>query len=191
MMSAETGPAGSSSSTPSTASHYEHHVALSSSPGTSTVPVEYPPAREPSSAVVVATPSSRMDFMEPSPLMMSQRPPTRDPRCQRRRVEFALLIKILLKLLLDQRETTLYHQVRLSISTCTNRNRMGDPSFMPLEDVLEAHLWLMVGDTYWDRAVNLQQRYLQRKAFQPQHKQTSRQHQQTLQDKQSRRVVPL
>lgn len=122
--------------------------------------------------------------------MMSQRPP-RDPRCQRRRVEFALLVKILLKILLDQRETNLYHQVRMSISTCTNRNRMGDPSFMPLEDVLEAHLWLMVGDTYWDRAVNFQQKYLQHKAIQSQHNQASRQHQHGVQDKQARRVVPL
>ena len=180
-MSAETGPGSSSTGQ----LPVFENVALSSTV-TGVVPREYPLSREPIS-VALSSPSSRMDFMEPSPLMMSQRGAPRDPSRQRRRVEFALLVKILLKILLDEQETNLYHQVRLSISTCTHRNRMGDPSFMPLEEVLEAHLWLMVGDTYWDRAVNLQQRYLQRKAFQPQRKPTSRQHQ----DKQMRRIVPL
>lgn len=105
---------------------------------------------------------------EPRPLMMQQTVTTNDlqhHQRQRRRKEFALLIKILLKVLWDAKEVSLYHQVRLSIATCTKRNRMGDPSFSPLEDVLEAHLWMMVGDTYWDKATNLQQKYLQRKEF--------------------------
>ena len=181
-MSAETGQGSST-----TMQQYENSALPS--PVTGAVAIEYPQPREQSSAALLI-PSSRMHFMEPSPLMVLQRPP-RDPCCQRRRVEFALLVKILLKILLDERETNLYHQVRLSISTCTNRNRMGDPSFMPLEDVLEAHLWLMVGDTYWDRAVHFQQKYLQRKASQSQRKQISRQHQQNVQDTESRHVVPL
>jgi len=131
-----------------------------------------------------------MELIEPSPLTITQLQ-SRDPGCQRRRVEFALLVKILLKILLTKGEITLYHQVRLSIATCTKRNRMGDPSFIPLEDVLEAHLWLMVGDTYWDRAVNLQQKYLQRKAFQPQRDGSLRQNQATAPTNQSRRVVQL
>ncbi len=133
---------------------------------------------------------SRMDLIEPSPLALPQQQ-SRDPDCQNHRVEFALLVKILLKILLDEAEINLYHQVRLSISTCTKRNRMGDPSFSPLEDVLEAHLWLMVGDTYWDRAVNLQQKYLQRKAFQPKRDSLLRRMDPDASSKPSRRVVQL
>lgn len=104
-------------------------------------------------------------LFEPSRLMMSSAvdSKTHEER-QRRRREFALLIKVLLKLLWNAGEVSLYHQVRLSIATCAKRNRMGDPSFSPLEDVLEAHLWLMVGDTYWEKATNLQQKYLQQRA---------------------------
>lgn len=81
------------------------------------------------------------------------------------RMELALLVKILLKILNEANAINLYHQVRLSVATCTKRNRMGDPSFSPIEDVLEAHLWLMVGDTYWEKATDLQQHYLKRKAM--------------------------
>lgn len=138
-----------------------------SAPSNSLLHQDVPQQMRSSTSTTWSALSSSIDLIEPSPLSLPQQQP-RDPGCQRRRVEFALLIKILLKILLEDAEISLYHQVRLSISTCTKRNRMGDPSFSPLEDVLEAHLWLMVGDTYWDRAVSLQQRYLQRKAFQPQ-----------------------
>jgi len=86
-----------------------------------------------------------------------------DPARLRRRMEFALLVKILLKVLNDANEAYLNNQVQLSVATSTKSNNMGDPSFSPLEDVLAAHLWLLVGDKYWDKAVDLQQKYLQRK----------------------------
>jgi hypothetical protein len=142
-------------------------------------------------------------FLESSPIPFQQLSTTSEEETssvashhqdrQRRRKEFALLIKILLKILWDAKEVSLYHQVRLSIATCTKRNRMGDPSFRPLEDVLEAHLWLMVGDMYWEKAAALQTQYLvgRRAAIQVRPADPSLRQLQAFQQQQARRIVPL
>jgi hypothetical protein len=79
------------------------------------------------------------------------------------RALFALFIKILLKTLKRSGEDILVQQVRAVISTCTTRNRMGDPHFSPLEEVLELYLQQMVGEAHWQKARHLQRAYLERR----------------------------
>ena len=95
-------------------------------------------------------------------LMRTQNVP-RDPKRRQQRMLFAMFIKILLKYLAESDKEVLCQQVRSVISTCTKRNRMGDPNFWPLEDVLEAHLREMVGEAHWQRAKRLQRHYMERK----------------------------
>jgi hypothetical protein len=76
------------------------------------------------------------------------------------RALFALFIKILLKTLEEAEEDMLRQQVRTVIATCTRRNRLGDPSFMPLQEVLESYLRQIVGEIYWQTAKGYQRAYL-------------------------------
>lgn len=76
------------------------------------------------------------------------------------RAMFALLIKILLKSLKQSGDIRLYRKVRAVISTCIQRNRMRDPHFSPLEDILEVILRDVVGDAYWQRAKDFQREFL-------------------------------
>ena len=76
------------------------------------------------------------------------------------RALFALFIKILLQSIKESGDMFLYQQVRIVIATCTKRNRMGDPNFMPLEDVLEVHLRQMVGEAHWLRALEYRRAYV-------------------------------
>jgi hypothetical protein len=85
------------------------------------------------------------------------------PKATNRRARFALQIKFLLKVLKDAGEEQLRNQARVVISTCTRQNRMGDPNFSPLEDVVESYLRALVGEVYWEVAQSYQRRYLQQK----------------------------
>jgi hypothetical protein len=76
------------------------------------------------------------------------------------RAKFALLIKILLKRLEQSGDLFLYQQVKIVISTCTQRNRMKDPHFAPLEDILQVHLRDMVGEAHWQAAKDLPRVFL-------------------------------
>ena len=88
-----------------------------------------------------------------------------------RRLEFALLLKILLKVLLQAGETDLYHRVKLDVHTCNDRHtKMECPDLEPLEEVLEAHLWLTVGEKYWSQTLQLRQEYILRRRQQQQRK---------------------
>jgi len=81
-------------------------------------------------------------------------------RGENRRLQFALFLKILLNVLLRAGETDLYHQVKKAVHDSIERhNRMQDPSFEPMVELLEAHLWLIVGDKFWNEAIGLRRTY--------------------------------
>ena len=84
-------------------------------------------------------------------------------RRSNRRTLFALLIKFLLKSLNESGDIVLIHRTRSVISMCTQRNRMGDPSFSPLEDVLESVLHQIVGENHWQRAQDYRWDYLKKR----------------------------
>jgi hypothetical protein len=78
-----------------------------------------------------------------------------DSRLLRRRHErtiFFMFLKILLKSIEQSGDRVLSQQVRSAILTCTRRNRMGDPHYSPLDEVLEEYLRQMVGELNWAKA---------------------------------------
>ena len=83
-------------------------------------------------------------------------------RRRQERTIFFMFLKILLKSIEQSGDRVLSQQVRSTILTCTRRNRMGDPHFSPLDEVLEEHLRQMVGELNWAKAKDYQRVYLTR-----------------------------
>lgn len=77
---------------------------------------------------------------------------------QKRR--FLLFIKILFKSLEQASEFETRDRAREIVSDCTRRNRLGDPAFTPLIDVVDQRLRRHVGETHWRRAHVYMQHYL-------------------------------
>lgn len=88
-----------------------------------------------------------------------------DNRIRRRqeRTIFLMFLKILLKSIEQSGDRVLSQQVRSVILTCTKRNRMGDPHFSPMENVLEEYIRQIVGELNWQKAKNYQRVYLTKK----------------------------
>lgn len=77
-----------------------------------------------------------------------------------RRVEFALLLKILFKCLEKSKQYFLLRQARLVVMTCTRGQKMGDPSFSPLSDAIEIRLKKLISNNVWRQAKNYTEIYL-------------------------------
>ena len=77
---------------------------------------------------------------------------------QKRR--FLLFIKILFKSLEQASEFETRDRAREIVSDCTRRNRLGDPAFSPLIDVIDQRLRRYVGEAHWRRAHMYMQHYL-------------------------------
>jgi hypothetical protein len=75
-----------------------------------------------------------------------------------------MFLKILLKSIEQSGDRVLSQQVRSAILTCTRRNRMGDPRFSPLDQVLEEYLRKMVGELNWAKAKDYQRVCLTKKS---------------------------
>jgi hypothetical protein len=89
-----------------------------------------------------------------------------DSKLRRRheRTIFLMFLKILLKSIEQSGDRVLSEQARSAIRTCTRRNRMGDPRFSPLDEVLEEYLRQMVGELNWAKAKDYQRVYLTKKS---------------------------
>ena len=78
--------------------------------------------------------------------------------CQKRR--FLLFIKILFKSLEQACEFETRDRAREIVSDCTRRNRLEDPAFTPLIDVIDQRLRRYVGEAHWRRAHMYMHHYL-------------------------------
>jgi hypothetical protein len=85
-------------------------------------------------------------------------------RRRHERTMFFMFLKILLKSIEQSGDRVLSQQVRSAILTCTRRNRVGDPHFSPLDQVLKEYLRQMVGELNWAKAKDYQRVYLTKKS---------------------------
>ena len=81
---------------------------------------------------------------------------------QKRR--FLLFIKILFKSLEQASQFETRDRAREIVSDCTRRNRLGDPAFTPLIDVVDHRLRRYVGEAQWRRAHMDMQHYMMTRA---------------------------
>ena len=74
---------------------------------------------------------------------------------------FLLFIKILFKSL-EQAPPELRDVAKAIVSDCTRRNRLGDPSYVPLMDAIDRRLRGHVGEVHWRRAHMYMQHFMKR-----------------------------
>ncbi|KAG7367352.1 hypothetical protein IV203_030023 [Nitzschia inconspicua] len=80
-----------------------------------------------------------------------------------KRVEFALFLKVLLRCLGNAHPTSVQRQARLVVLACIRGHARGDPSFYPLEDVIEYQLRRIIDERIWDQAMRFTEFYLMRR----------------------------
>ena len=78
------------------------------------------------------------------------------------RVEFALFLKVLIKLLNDDQRYMMVRNVKIIVLQSTRGNRTGDPSFNPLIGSIVVRLRRLVGDYYWKRSMEYTKWYIRR-----------------------------
>jgi hypothetical protein len=76
--------------------------------------------------------------------------PTQALTLHRRRRDFLLFVKILLKCVAHDYKLTL--QTRALVKECVKRNRMKDEHFTPLQESVEMRLQGLVGFQHWNKA---------------------------------------
>jgi hypothetical protein len=77
----------------------------------------------------------------------------------KKRIEFALFLKVLLRYLQKSNQFFLLEQTRLVVSSCTTGHRMGDPSCSRLVESIETRLRKLVGEQNWRLAKGLTRYY--------------------------------
>lgn len=65
---------------------------------------------------------------------------------------FILFVKILIGCLERTESRAFCNRVRAIVSECTKRNRLGDASYTPLQEAIEARLRRVVGERHWSKA---------------------------------------
>jgi hypothetical protein len=68
------------------------------------------------------------------------------------RQKFLVFVKVLFKLLEGQSEHSTLQRAKAIVAECTQRNRMGDSRYIPLQDAIRVRLRLVVGESNWTRA---------------------------------------
>jgi hypothetical protein len=96
------------------------------------------------------------------PCVSTHRFPVSSRTDKSRRVLFALNIKYLLEILKSLREDALLQNTKNVVATCTRLNRMRDPGYTPLENVVESSLRSLVGNLYWEMAQERARQHLKR-----------------------------
>jgi hypothetical protein len=86
------------------------------------------------------------------PSIIIRRCPASPRQYKSRRVLFALTIKYLLAILKSRREDVLLQNTKIVVATCTRLSRLRDPTYTPLENVIESSLRHLVGNLYWEMA---------------------------------------
>jgi hypothetical protein len=66
--------------------------------------------------------------------------------------KFAVFIKVVFKVLERSNDQAMLYRAKTIVNQCTQRNRMGDSSFMPLQEAILIRLRCTVGERYWTRA---------------------------------------
>eukprot|EP00934_Nitzschia_sp_Nitz4_P008730 Nitzschia sp. Nitz4//scaffold77_size91520//58861//59454//NITZ4_004897-RA/size91520-processed-gene-0.114-mRNA-1//-1//CDS//3329558012//8720//frame0 len=72
---------------------------------------------------------------------------------QNPRAKFLVLLNLLFKSLDQAGKPALSEKAKKLVAECTRRNRLGDPKFTPLMDVMERRLHRLVGDAHWSEAL--------------------------------------
>ena len=80
------------------------------------------------------------------------------------RVEFAIFLKVLIKLLNDDEQYLMVRNVKIVVLQSTRGNRAGDPTFCPLIGSIVIRLRRLVGDVYWNRAMDYTKWYIRRRS---------------------------
>lgn len=68
------------------------------------------------------------------------------------RQQFLIFVKILLKYIDRTNNPQLRIRAKAVVAECTQRNRMGDTDYMPLQDAVERRLRVSLGEVHWARA---------------------------------------
>jgi hypothetical protein len=77
-------------------------------------------------------------------------------------MKFALFLKVLIRYLEKTDQTSILRQVRLVVLACIRGHRMGDPTFMPLEESIEIRLKKLVNSSTWEQAKRYTIYYMRR-----------------------------
>jgi hypothetical protein len=110
----------------------------------------------PSTSREQAIPSAEVSSAQSPPQVPSNK--NQHTAFQKRR--FLLFIKILFKTLEQASEFDTRDKARDIVTDCTRRNRLGDPAFTPLIDVVDQRLRRHVGEAHWRRAHLYMQHYM-------------------------------
>ena len=78
------------------------------------------------------------------------------------RVEFALFLKVLIKLLNNDQQYMIVRNAKIIIIQCTRGNKAGDSNCIPLIGSIVMRLRPLVGKWYWDRAMEYTKWYVRR-----------------------------
>jgi hypothetical protein len=81
-------------------------------------------------------------------------------KSRQQRFLFALFIKILFKILDESGDKELRCQARKLVLICTQKNRSGDPDYLPMTSAIELRLRLFVGETHWKKAQGFLRMYI-------------------------------
>ena len=76
----------------------------------------------------------------------------RRPRRLTEREHFLIFVKILFKCIDQTGDPRLRPRAKATVTECTQRNRMGDANYHPLQEALETRLRKTVGELHWARA---------------------------------------
>lgn len=79
---------------------------------------------------------------------------------RKRREQFLLFVKILLKCLAENGNPIVTEGAKQIVLECTKGNRMGDPMFASLVDAASSRLRVLVGESTWRRAILLLRHYI-------------------------------
>jgi len=68
------------------------------------------------------------------------------------REHFLIFVKILFKCIDQPGDPRLRPRAKATVTECTQRNRMGDANYQPLQEAMETRLRKTVGELHWARA---------------------------------------
>jgi hypothetical protein len=81
--------------------------------------------------------------------------------------KFLIFTKAVFQLLKLSGNEQLRQRVKNVVTVCTRRNRMGDPSFTPLQSAVETHVRSAVGDEFYMKLQVYLDRYCQQRGLNP------------------------
>ena len=68
--------------------------------------------------------------------------------------KFLVFVKVLFKVIEQQNDRAMLLNAKAVVAKCAQRNRVGDRNYMPLQEATSIRLRLVVGESYWDRAMS-------------------------------------